>query len=196
MADVNNQKTTSPSAQLNAGPAAIEALRSLVEDHHSKSIFACGGKVPVLSQESQEGSRNAIASLPVDLRWDALAPATDNSKEETATKDVSSKQTKLVVPLEPETEGNIKQLLADTQPATFGLGGEHVYDEKYRKAAKMDPSQFSTSFNPYTLGIIDETAQTLLPSARGSKRARSVRAELYKLNVSSSRITNTKLLSC
>lgn len=183
MSDVNDQKATSTPAEQNA----IKAMRTSVEKQHSKSIFACGGKVPVRSQEEQEkGSHKAVASLPVDLRWDALTAVPDGSEEGTATNDVSSKKTKLVLPLEPSTEGNLDQLVADTQPATFGLGGEHVYDENYRKATKMDPTQFSTSFNPYTLGIIDEIAQGLLPSTKKLEDARSVRAELYKLNVSGS----------
>ncbi|KAK7755004.1 hypothetical protein SLS62_003088 [Diatrype stigma] len=162
--------------------AAIAALRSSVEDQRSRSVYACGGKVPVVlpsSQAAQEGknrSRDAVTSQPIDLRWDAVEGGGE-------VKDVSSKRTKLVLPLEPRTRDNLDQLLADTQPATFGRGGEDVYDEKYRKAAKMDPSQFSTSFNPYTLGIVDEIAQSLLPSAAGSEPARAVRAELYKLNI-------------
>lgn len=175
----------------------IKALRHSVEDQRSKSVFACGGKVPVVlsssqvAQEGGESARDAVVSLPVDLRWDAVSAAKgegegEGEEEKEEEEEVSSKRTKLVLPLEPRTKDNLDQLLADTQPATFGRGGEDVYDEKYRKASKMDPTQFSTSFNPYTLGIIDEIAQSLLPSAVGSEHARAVRAELYKLNVSPS----------
>lgn len=169
---------------------AIQALRDSVEQQRSSSVFACGGKIPVLAPEDYEALPRdaAVASLPVDLRWDPLertVPPTAGAQGGKSEADVvSSKQTKLVLPLEPETRGNLDRLLADTQPATFGRGGEDVYDEAYRKAAKMDPARFSTSFSPYVLGIIDEIAQALLPSAIDSRHARAVRAELYKLNVS------------
>lgn len=59
-----------------------------------------------------------------------------------------------------------------------------VYDESYRNATNLDPTRFSSTFNPYELSIVDAIAQTLLPSLRYSKQARSVKAELYKLNAS------------
>ncbi|KAL2168770.1 hypothetical protein VTG60DRAFT_6879 [Thermothelomyces hinnuleus] len=113
----------------------------------------------------------ATECLPIDLRWD--------SNDES----VLSSETKLTFPLEPNTEKNLDRLIKDMVPATFGLGGEHVYDESYRKATKLDPTRFSSTFNPYELGIIDAIAQTLLPSLRHSKQTRSVKAELYKLNL-------------
>jgi hypothetical protein len=73
--------------------------------------------------------------------------------------------------------------LDGTQPATFGRGREDVYDETYRKALKMDTTAFCSTFDPYSLGIVDTIAQVLLPSIVDSSTHRSVRAELYKLNV-------------
>jgi hypothetical protein len=108
----------------------------------------------------------------VDFRWDANDPS------------VESRRIKVTLPLEPGTERNLQQLIEDMAPATFGLKGKDVYDESYRKALKMDPSQFSTTFNPYELGIVDAVAQALLPTLRHSKQTRAVKAELYKLNVS------------
>ncbi len=59
-----------------------------------------------------------------------------------------------------------------------------MYDETYRKALKMDSTQFCTTFNPYSLGIIHTVESMLLPAVDGQMSAgRSVRAELYKLNV-------------
>ena len=65
-----------------------------------------------------------------------------------------------------------------------------MLDESYRQAVKLDSNQFSTSFNPYEVGIIDAIAQSLLPGiARPFSDGNSydenlgVIAELYKLNV-------------
>lgn len=117
-------------------------------------------------------SLRARSCLPIDLRWDS-----DDSS-------LLSSETKLTLPLEPKTEKNLGQLIKDMTPATFGRGGEHVYDESYRKASKLDPTHFASTFNPYELGIVDTIAQTLLPSLRHSKQTRAVKAELYKMNVS------------
>lgn len=59
----------------------------------------------------------------------------------------------------------MKELLHACRPATFGLKGKDVYDESYRKAPKLDESQFSTNFSPDLHGIIRVVEQMLLPSA-------------------------------
>lgn len=85
----------------------------------------------------------------------------------------------------------LSDLLHYCQPATFGVDGRDVLDEKYRKAAKLDTSEFSTNFHPHDCGILDSIQQILLPSTiRGAQGVgigpQGVRAELYKLNVSTS----------
>jgi hypothetical protein len=80
------------------------------------------------------------------------------------------------------TDARLGQLVNDMTAATFGFGGKDVFDETYRKALKLDTSRFCTNFSPYEVGIIDVISQMLLPYIwRG--HSRSVKAELYKLNV-------------
>jgi hypothetical protein len=43
------------------------------------------------------------------------------------------------------TSEDLDLLTAACDPATFGRGNEDVYDESYRKAVKMDASNFSSS---------------------------------------------------
>jgi hypothetical protein len=43
---------------------------------------------------------------------------------------------------------------------------------------------FSSTFNPYELGIVDTIVRTLLPTLCYGKYTRAVRAELHKLDVS------------
>ncbi|KDQ65042.1 hypothetical protein JAAARDRAFT_167888 [Jaapia argillacea MUCL 33604] len=72
-------------------------------------------------------------------------------------------------------------LLSDAcQPATFGLNQQDVLDETYRKAGKMDSSNFATKFSPEAAGLIDLVRSELLEGHEGTKH---VIAELYKLNV-------------
>ena len=88
----------------------------------------------------------------------------------------------LTLPIKDADAGGVEALLAACSPASFGRGGQDVFDESYRRATKLDVEKFLSSFCPYTTGIMDVVAQLLLPSAVGSE-PRGVKAELYKLNV-------------
>lgn len=154
----------------------------------SKHMFACGGEIPIIEVAAQAAQLNshavnlaltrglyekpATVSAPVAVRWDGQPNASKPGHGH-----------KILFPLEPTTAGNLERLVADMAPATFGRGGQDVYDEAYRKALKLDPSEFCSTFNPYESGIVDTVAQMLLPTVIDSTRFRAVRAELYKLNV-------------
>lgn len=81
----------------------------------------------------------------------------------------------------------LRQLVADCEPATFGRVEKDILDPEYRKAGKLDPSQFATSFHPADFGIIENVEQILLPSistkTENRLQFRKLSAELYKLNV-------------
>ena len=135
--------------------AIIQGLAPLL----NQSAYACGGTVSVKAHinASEEG-----VTSPVTIRWDStdeiekvVLPATDPSL--------------------------IQRLIESTQPASFGLKGQDVIDESYRKASKLDPSAFSTNFCPYEVGIIDILGQTLLPLPQS--KTQGIRAALYKLHV-------------
>ncbi|KAJ4319805.1 hypothetical protein N0V84_006186 [Fusarium piperis] len=175
-------------------------LQQWLDSHCKDALFACGGAIPIItdtpdadgpkrepsaeeppsSSSASDSSRAPSQSSstapsspphpPVTLRWDppdAVTPAA---------------HCKLNFPIEESTADNLDRLLADMEPATFGRGGEDVYDESYRKASKMDPSRFTTNFCPYTSGIISVVSQLLLPNPLSEKQ-RTLKAELYKLNV-------------
>lgn len=158
----------------------VNKLSSLMSSHQGDFAFACGGSIPMFVQEEpvDQGPVSSSITTPssewrIALRWDPDEPSTPASK------------CKLLFPLEPSTSDNLEHLTATMSPATFGLHGKDVYDESYRRASKLDPSQFSTDFCPYQFGIVDAVAQILLPTRINSNSLISVRAELYKLNVSS-----------
>lgn len=56
-----------------------------------------------------------------------------------------------------------------------------MYDETYRKAGKLDASDFMLRFTPETVGLLDIVRAELL--VEGLRSTESIRAELYKLNV-------------
>ncbi|KAK4183046.1 putative 2og-fe oxygenase family protein [Podospora australis] len=147
----------------------IEELRRTMRESRQDFVFACGGSVPI--QQPTSVGKGPLTLPPISLRWDPQDPSTPASL------------CKLVIPGDPNTQQQQQQdvsgLVAEMAPATFGLGGKDVYDEEYRKAVKLDTSQFATNFCPYDVGIMDVVTKILVP-ALGDRTAR---AELYKLNV-------------
>jgi hypothetical protein len=66
------------------------------------------------------------------------------------------------------------------QPATFGVNQEDVLDESYRKAKKMDATDFATKFIVADSSLMDVIRSELL---EGHESNKPIQAELYKLNV-------------
>jgi len=74
----------------------------------------------------------------------------------------------------------LEQLSQACQPATFGLGQQNVHDEEYRKAGKLDVSDFATKFSLARSGLMDTIRSELL---EGHEDRKEIKGELYKLNV-------------
>ncbi|KAM5536282.1 hypothetical protein V8D89_010059 [Ganoderma adspersum] len=94
------------------------------------------------------------------------------------------------------TEGNAQRInlsrasaaqlqhLADAcTPATFGVGGEDVYDETYRKAGKLDSKDFAITFDPSRSCLVDVIRNELLVENPNKVESEDLNIELYKLNV-------------
>jgi len=54
----------------------------------------------------------------------------------------------MFINLASATSEALDHLTAACESATFGHGQEDVYDKTYRKAGKMDASNFSANFGP------------------------------------------------
>lgn len=78
------------------------------------------------------------------------------------------------------TPEDLDLLVAACDPATFGRGSEDVYDETYRKAVKMDASNFAVHLDLAGFDLIQIIEDRLLQPETENKR---IKAELYKLNV-------------
>lgn len=143
--------------------------------------------------ESIDPPKAPISSPPITIRFDSRPPSphTPNPSIHKATFPLPS-------PHKGSNKSNgLQDLLHACTPATFGHAGRDVLDETYRKAGKLDAQHFSTNFHPADFGILDAIKQTLLPGlnkaglgtgtgAGGDREDHwGVRAELYKLNVSS-----------
>ncbi|GJE94435.1 2OG-Fe(II) oxygenase [Phanerochaete sordida] len=84
------------------------------------------------------------------------------------------------VDFDPATDKEIEALAKACEPASFGRNNEAILDETYRKAGKMDATDFCTKFDPVSCRLLDTLREALL---EGHDADRSIRAELYKLNV-------------
>ena len=74
----------------------------------------------------------------------------------------------------------LDHLQSACEPAAFGRSTETVLDETYRKAGKMDTSEFVLRLDVVKSGLLNIVCSSLLS---GDRSRRSVTAELYKLNV-------------
>lgn len=78
------------------------------------------------------------------------------------------------------SDEQLRQLAEACDVATFGVNNQDVHDESYRKAGKLDSAHFSLKLDLVGSGLLDVIRDNLL---EGHGEAKSIRAELYKLNV-------------
>jgi hypothetical protein len=79
---------------------------------------------------------------------------------------------------------SLEPLIASCQSATFGRNNEDVLDESYRKAGKLDRSQFGLSLDGAGSVSLEKVAKQIF-EAEGDVGVDQddIEAELYKLNV-------------
>ncbi|CAG8894967.1 unnamed protein product [Penicillium egyptiacum] len=150
-------------------------LEVFVAGKKASASFVCGGQVPIDARSIP--SKTTSVSPPVRICW---RTDRDNNLRE------------LALPLDSNADSKaesdyLRQLVADCKPASFGKGQEDVLDPKYRKAGKLEPRHFLTSFHPSDFGILQNVEQILLPNFNTDLENRlpfrKMHAELYKLNV-------------
>ncbi|UJO24235.1 uncharacterized protein CLAFUR5_13851 [Fulvia fulva] len=151
-----------------AEASLLKELKSCLRLQSRKAIFACGGTVNFTPDNKQKAAlANGIGGIPsIDLRFGE-----------------SGKGMTLTLPIQTDNSSQFTALLSACQPASFGRSNEEVFEEEYRKASKLDRTAFATNFCPYEAGIIDVVAQLLLSPSSQREHKRSIKAELYKLNV-------------
>ncbi|KAL1706486.1 hypothetical protein EV121DRAFT_201202 [Schizophyllum commune] len=85
------------------------------------------------------------------------------------------------IDLSNASEADLQALSEACQPASFGMNDTNVYDESYRKARKMDASDFAAKFDPEESGLLDSIWPDFLSD--GGDANKRVICELYKLNI-------------
>ena len=131
-----------------ANDNTLRRLAAAVNGQAAAATFACGGSIQLSSCLRTYDSIDDGIVPCLQLRWDTKNGAGG----------------KVRFPLTSDDQVRIRELVKACQPASFGLGGKEVLDQSYRKAGKLDRSEFLTDFHPHDCGIIDSIRQILLPS--------------------------------
>ncbi|KAJ7142874.1 hypothetical protein C8R44DRAFT_866152 [Mycena epipterygia] len=80
------------------------------------------------------------------------------------------------------TEENLAELASACEQATFGVDQTDVLDESYRKAGKLDLTEFAARLDVVASGLVDAITPDILQGQDADGR-KALRAEMYKLNV-------------
>ncbi|RMY04623.1 hypothetical protein D0866_15313, partial [Hortaea werneckii] len=130
--------STSPAAPTE--PDYLQGFEEALQKESRKATFTCAG----LHEQT-------LTTKPIRIRWGA------NGAGKTLTLPVQT----------PHDERLLQDLIAACHPATFGRGGQDIYDSTYRRAGALGPADFLTDFCPYETGILDIVTQLLLPPRVG-----------------------------
>ncbi|CAD6572987.1 MAG: hypothetical protein ASARMPREDX12_005620 [Alectoria sarmentosa] len=115
----------------------LRRLAAAVDGQAVAATFACGGSLLISSCLRRDDSDDDGIVPCLQLRW--------NKKD--------SAGGRVRFPLTPDDQAGLQELGEACQPAAFGLGGKEVLDQSYRKAGKLDRSNFLTDFHPHDCGI-------------------------------------------
>ncbi|KNG90844.1 hypothetical protein ANOM_000988 [Aspergillus nomiae NRRL 13137] len=149
-------------------------LKTFIEGERATASYACGGSIPI-AQTAAVSEIHSRVSGPINIFWSIG----------------NGSARRLSLPLRPDAEDAspevLQRLIASCGPASFGRGEQNVMDLSYRKAGKLDPESFATSFHPADFGIIEAIEKVLLPGmlteATNTLGSRKIYAELYKMNI-------------
>ncbi|GAB1194374.1 hypothetical protein APSETT444_003619 [Aspergillus pseudonomiae] len=149
-------------------------LKTFIEGERTTASYACGGSIPI-AQTAALPENHPRVSGPINIFW--------------SIEDGSARR--LSLPLRTDAEDAspevLQHLIASCGPASFGRGEQNIMDLSYRKAGKLDPENFATSFHPADFGIIEAIEKVLLPGMLGKATnklgSRKIYAELYKMNI-------------
>ena len=150
--------------------AALGRLTAAISGQRTRATFACSGSIAI-SPDHVAG--DSSTHPPVQLRWGPTSQGAQGHTQFPCPSGVDTGDAE---------SSDFEKLLQACRPATFGKCKEDVFDETYRKAAKMGALEFCTNFDPHAAGIIDSVHQVLLPSLSDAPDLGTV-AELYSLNV-------------
>jgi hypothetical protein len=153
----------------------LEDLSSSLETHTRSATFACGGRVSFMAPAGLTGEQ--IKELSQQDSNSTRTPTANAATVDDVQIRFGPSGSGVTVNFNRDgpSSKDFEKLLKTCQPASFGRAGEAILDEAYRKAGKLDRSQFATTFCPYEAGIVDVVTQLLVPQYKHGKHARSIK---------------------
>jgi len=178
IAQAKEEKQQEKSLAKMAERKILKDLSSSLKTHARSATFACGGTVS-FKDVTAEAAGGKIEDPVQQESSEASIPQTDMAVVDDVQVRFGLTGSGFTVNFNKDgpTSNDLEHLLKACQPASFGRAGEAVLDEKYRKAGKLDRSQFATTFCPYEAGIIDVVTQLLVPQHKHGKHTRSIKVD-------------------
>lgn len=175
-AKANDEKQQVKSLAKMAEAKILQDLTSSLDKHARSTTFACGGSVSFRDAAVEAIGGSLEDSIEEDLNTTNVSKANTAAVDDVQVRfgDSGSGVTVNFNQNGPSLH-DFERLLKACQPASFGRAGEAVLDEKYRKAGKLDRSQFATNFCPYEAGIVDVVTQLLVPQHDHGRHERSIK---------------------
>ena len=175
-AKANEEKQQIKSLAKMAEAKILQDLTSSLDKHARSAAFACGGSVSFRDAAVETIGGSLEDSIEEDLNTTNVSKANTAAVDDVQVRfgDSGSGVTVNFNQNGPSLH-DFERLLKACQPASFGRAGEAVLDEKYRKAGKLDRSQFATNFCPYEAGIVDVVTQLLVPQHDHGRHERSIK---------------------
>jgi len=175
-AKANDEKQQVKSLAKMAEAKILQDLTSSLDKHARSATFACGGSVSERDAAVETIGGSLEDSIEEDLNTTNVSKANTAAVDDVQVRfgDSGSGVTVNFNQNGPSLH-DFERLLKACQPASFGRAGEAVLDEKYRKAGKLDRSQFATNFCPYEAGIVDVVTQLLVPQHDHGRHERSIK---------------------
>lgn len=118
--------------------SVLDAFSKALQWQTRKATFTCGGTLPILL--TPEGRMKSGELTPIlNERFNGQRMMARGVAVRWGSNGAGSA---LTLPALDAGEGEaLQRLIGDCKPATFGRGGEDVYDESYRRAGALDTKE-------------------------------------------------------
>lgn len=154
----------------------LQDLTSSLETNARSATYACGGSVFFKETVADATGETTEDEIEHNLTTTNISTANTAAVDDVQVRfGLSGSGVTVNFNNDGPSSNGFEHLLVACQPASFGRAGEAVLDEKYRKAGKLDRSQFATTFCPYEAGIVDVVTQLLVPQYEHGKHGRSIK---------------------
>ena len=173
--DKSKAKTGMEKTAQAAEDKILNELRASLDSDPRSATFACGGSIP-FKQADKADKGKQIASEVGNVKEVAVPFAIDPVQIFFGQ---SGKGITATIPTADGLSNELLELVAACQTDTSGCSYDDLPDEYDFHVGELDKTEFTTSFCPYTTGIVDVVAQLLVPEVTPKKHLCSLKVHKY-----------------